>query len=74
LPRCIKTGEARIGEKALETGIYIRVFVGRKVESIDIGDPQLRADQLLEWMLTKDDEFIVRLMDKLRNGLTTIEG
>jgi len=55
----------------MDTGIFIRAYVEGSVftsgkesrwESIDIGDPRLRADQLLEWLASKDYESIIRTM------------
>jgi hypothetical protein len=60
------------GSNGMDTGIFIRAFIsantdiGGRMESVDIGDSRLRADQLLEWLLSKDDTFILRVMNICR--------
>jgi len=56
----------------MNTGITIRAYLNnKKVESIDIGDPKLDAEQLLRWMAPKDDQY---LLDVIRIVRETILG
>jgi len=44
------------------TDIYIRAWVQGKVGSFDIADPELPDEQLVLWLCSKDDEYLVRLI------------
>lgn len=51
------------------TQILIRACIGSKWESVDIGDPKLSADQLLRWMASKDDEYILQVIKIARETI-----
>jgi hypothetical protein len=53
----------------METGIYIRAIIAGRGDSIDIGDPQLSAEQLLRWLAGLPDDQILVTMDRVREAI-----
>lgn len=56
------------GVEEMNTGIFIRAIPlhGEKYESVDIGDPRLRANELLIWLATQSDEGVLRAINRVR--------
>lgn len=53
-------------ERHVNTGIYIRAKVHDIWCSVDIGDPELDADQLLKWLIGLNDDQVLRTMRLVR--------
>ena len=47
----------------LATGIYIRAEIDGHWVSIDIGDPELNAEQLLRWFASRNNEYILNAIN-----------
>jgi hypothetical protein len=53
-------------EGKLDTGIYIRAYLRGKAKSVDIGDANLDAEQLLRWLAGLPDEGVLRAIETVR--------
>jgi hypothetical protein len=58
----------------ISTGIFIRVEIGGRWQSIDIGDPRLNAEQLLEWLVNLSDEGVLRAVRRAEAVIAQVEG
>jgi hypothetical protein len=53
----------------MKTGIYIRMQIDGKWQSVDVADPRISAPRLLHFLAPKDDQWILELIKKVRETI-----
>lgn len=51
----------------MNTGMFIRAQIDGKWQSIDIGDPRLPADKLLEWLVTLPPSGVAVVYERVKD-------